>query len=437
MMTQTLSQEEKFQQMLESLYATLSEEDGLQKFRERAWRRFQEVSLPNKHTEVYQYIKLRQLFNTCYSSPEPAEVHHPQILPHVYPECRDSYLVFVNGGLRLDLSRTTAIHKNVVVQPMSRAIKTYGTFLNNHYNKWLKEERDPFALLNGAMQQESLFIYIPPKTHVEAPVQMIYLTDAAEEAMLVHPRTHIYVGSSSEVHLYANDVSLTGERYGINRYIDFTVDPDSHVKYVQTVLQQPAQIWYFDAVRASLKRDSSFKSVNVNDGCGCYRNDYLVALAQENGQAELDGMWMMSGKRESHTNVLVDHQAPHCNSRQFFKSVLRDTSRTSFEGKIYVHKEAQKTDAFQLNNNILLDEHAHADCKPNLEIFADDVKASHGSTFGQLDPEQIFYMKSRGFSDTEAKNLLIYGYCKEIIDRVPLPSLYKDLKEKTQSYMAH
>lgn len=435
MMTEIPSQEKKFQMMLESIYSSLIQEDGLQKFKESCWKRFQEVSLPNRHTEVYQYIKLRQMFSLSYSAPQPVELHHQQILPHIYPECRDSYLTFVNGSYRPDLSRTAGIHKNVVIQPMSRAVKTYGTFLNNHYNKLIKEEKDPFALVNGAMQTESLFIYIPPKTHVETPIQMIYLADCADSDMLISPRTHVYVGSCSEANIYAGNVSITGERYGINRYIDFTLDADAHVRYVQNVLQLPPQIWYFDAVRASLKRDSSFKSVNVNDGCGCYRNDYLISLVQENGQAELDGVWTMYDKRESHTNVLIDHQAPHCNSRQFFKSVLRDVSRSSFEGKIYVHQEAQKTDAFQLNNNILLDERAHADCKPNLEIFADDVKASHGSTFGQLDPEQIFYMKSRGFSDSEAKNLLIYGYCKEIIDRIPLPSLYKQLKSKMETYL--
>ena len=145
---------------------------------------------------------------------------------------------------------------------------------------------------------------------------------------------------------------------------------------------------------------------------------------------------MLSGKNESHTHVLVDHQAPNCRSMQLFKGALNDVSRSSFEGKILVRQLAQKTEAFQLNNNLLLSDRANADSKPNLEIFADDVKASHGSTVGQLDAEQIFYMKTRGFSDADAKNLLVYGYCQEVIEMISVDSVRLRLKSIAQNYMS-
>lgn len=145
---------------------------------------------------------------------------------------------------------------------------------------------------------------------------------------------------------------------------------------------------------------------------------------------------MLSDKRESHTHIFMEHQAPNCRSYQLFKSVLNDFSRSSFEGKIMVRQAAQKTEAFQLNNNLILNDHAHADSKPNLEIFADDVKASHGATIGQLDGDQLFYMKTRGFSDATAKNLLIYGFCEQVIEMIPLASLREEISAKVRSYLS-
>ena len=144
---------------------------------------------------------------------------------------------------------------------------------------------------------------------------------------------------------------------------------------------------------------------------------------------------MLSDKREAHTHIFMEHQAPFCRSYQLFKSVLNDFSRSSFEGKIMVSQAAQKTEAFQLNHNLFLNDHAHADSKPNLEIFADDVKASHGATVGQLDADQLFYMKTRGFSDEEAKNLLVYGFCEQVIEMIPLPSLREEISAKARHYL--
>ncbi len=165
------------------------------------------------------------------------------------------------------------------------------------------------------------------------------------------------------------------------------------------------------------------------------RTDYHVILAGENAEALLNGVWMLADKREAHIHIFIDHQAPQCRSYQLFKGVLNDFSRSSFEGKIMVRQAAQKTEAFQLNNNLLLNDHAHADSKPNLEIFADDVKASHGATVGQLDIEQLFYMKTRGFPEEEAKNLLIYGFAEQVIQMIPLESLRNSISERVARYI--
>ena len=169
----------------------------------------------------------------------------------------------------------------------------------------------------------------------------------------------------------------------------------------------------FQAIRATLKRDSKSKAVLLGKRL---RTSIHVELVEENSEAELYGLAQLEGDGEAHIHARIEHMAPHTRSRQHFKSVVKDESRYSFEGKIYVHSEAQKTEAYQLNNNLILTDGASANAKPNLEIFADDVKASHGSTTGQLSKEALFYLRSRGLSVEEAQRWLIGGFCKEILD---------------------
>jgi Fe-S cluster assembly protein SufD len=203
------------------------------------------------------------------------------------------------------------------------------------------------------------------------------------------------------------------------------VEDDAHLKIYHVNCDAFSTLWHFDFFRGVLKKNCSLDVVNVNNGSATMRTDFRVVMKGENSDASLSSLSMLGEKRESHSYVIIDHQAERCRSRQLFKSVLSDRSRSSFEGKILVRKEADKTDAFQLNNNLLLSDLANADSKPNLEIFADDVKASHGATVGQLDPEQVFYLKTRGFSLKESKKLLIGSFAKEVLDLLPKNSLEK------------
>jgi Fe-S cluster assembly protein SufD len=428
-------EQDAFQALLWSLYGQVAENDGLQKIRAKAWDHFLELGLPSRREEVYRYIKLRQLFSQSYFLSEPTTIQPEAIASHIYPESRQSVLVFVNGHYRPSLSHVQALPKRVVISTLKDATRAFGAFLNNQWAKGMKEESDPFAAVNAALHRDGLFVYIPPKTVVETPIQILNIVDAKEIAMMILPRVHLFVGTLSQLTLVTTSAFLSGEKFFINHVADMVLEEDAHVHYTQVACHESSEAWHFDSTRATLKRNSSLKTVSVTDGSQTVRHDYRVVLTGENAEALLNGMWMLNEKREAHTHVLMDHQAPYCRSMQLFKGVLDDLSRSSFEGKILVRQPAQKTDAFQLNNNLLLSDRANADSKPNLEIFADDVKASHGATVGQLDKEQIFYLKTRGFSEVEAKNLLVYGYCKEVIDMIPIPSLFKMLSQQVQSYV--
>ena len=428
-------EQEAFKSLLENLRMQSILNDPLEKIRQKSWQHFLSLGLPSRHNEVYRYIKLRHLFSQPYQLAKKKTLTFDQIKSWIYPECIQSVLVFVNGHFSVELSCLDALPEKVVVSSLEDATQTYGAFLNNHWTKSLKEETDSFASFNGALHQKGAFVYLSPKTVVEAPIQILHIVEHDDQLQLLMPRVHVFVGNHSNVRLISTQKSLTKAGYFVNQVTELILDEGAHVHHTQILCDEHPQSWHLDALRATLKRDSSLKTVCVTEGSVTVRTDYKIQLAGENAEALLNGVWMLADKREAHAHVFMDHQAPYCRSYQLFKGVLSDFSRSSFEGKIMVRQAAQKTEAFQLNNNLLLDDHAHADSKPNLEIFADDVKASHGATIGQLDLEQLFYMKTRGLSDQAAKSLLIFGYCEQVVEMITLPSLREEISSRVRQYL--
>lgn len=410
--------DEVFALSLVEEYNRASSGDPLKKVRSMAWEQYQWMGLPGKKSEVFRYIPMRQLYGRALSIAEESTIDPETVRKATFPECEGSVLTFVNGRFSPALSSLEGLQDQAIITPLKEAIRPYGAFLNNRWTKYLKEEKDPFAAINGALHQDGVFIYVQPKIQLQNAIQILHVIDCDEDKMVM-PRVHLFAGAQTKMLLCERTVILRGERALVNSVIDIAVEEGASVEYSMTNLDYPADLWQFKAIRSTLKRDAKFRTYSVNTGAGMLREDYRVGLQGENGEAVLDGAWLLEGSNQAHANILMDHAAPHCRSSQMFKGVVAGRSRSSFEGKIYVHKEAQKTDAFQLNNNLILSEGAQADSKPNLEIFADDVKASHGATVGQVDPEQVFYLTTRGCSAEEAQNLLVLGYLKEVIDLLP------------------
>lgn len=429
MMTQPHLEQEVFQALMAQLYSEAALKGPLQRMRARAWERFQELGLPSRRHEPFRYLKLRHLFNQKFTPTLPATI--PALDPYLLPDC--SYIVLINGEYHPELSR---LPEKVIVADLEEASRTYSGFLTNQWNQSLKEEKDAFAALNAALHTGGLFLYVPPRTVLETPIQILNVISVENGKNLLLPRLNAYFGHRSEATFLWSNLGLNGSGYFVNQVCECTLEDEAHVKWVQTSYDLSSDVWFFDALRVTLKKNSIFHAVNYTEGAFTVRNDYRVTLTGERGEASLSGVWMLDEKQEAHTHVLVDHQAPSCQSNQFFKGVLTDLARSSFEGKIYVRREAQKTMAYQLNRNLLLSERANADSKPNLEIFADDVKASHGATIGQLDEEQLFYLRTRGYSQEEARNILVYAYVKEVLDLITVPTLHQVLLQRAQRFLA-
>jgi len=419
-LTEQAQEQNAFNDSLEALLNEASSDHPLAKFKAMAAERFKDMGLPAKSDERYKYVKLRSLYEQEYVHVAPTAI---DIAPYILPESLGAALVFVNGIYQPQLSQVEALPSNMVILPLSVAMHSYGPLLNNRLTKTCRDETDPFALLNLALHHEGAFLYLPPRTRCQTPIQIIHVIDSDTHSTISFPRLQLFVGSGSELTIASTHISESQISHCINQVLDVQIEENGHLNYIQSNCHSNAKLWHFDAVRADLKRDARLEALSATLGCSALRHDSRIILAGTNAEAHLYGVWMLKDKLEAHHNVHIEHQAPNCNSRQLFKGVLDDNSRSSFEGKIFVHKEAQKTNAFQLNNNLLLSDVALAFSKPNLEIFADDVKASHGATVGQLDKEELFYMRSRGFNASQAKNVLLYAFCQEVIDQITIPSL--------------
>jgi Fe-S cluster assembly protein SufD len=415
-----------FEESLKEQFALLGKEDSLFPMRMKAFDLLQEKGLPQRKQEGYQYVPLNDLYRTVYQVGKKKELSEEEILPHILPECRGSYLVFVNGSFCSELSEMQA---KVTLMPLSAALRSYGTYLNTRLAKNLSG--DPLSVLNLALCDEGAFLFIPPKMTLQAPIQILHFLQS-DEPLLASSRLHVLVGSCSEVQListtFCQDPSI---KAWINGFIDISLEESAHLHMMST-MHAADEVFHFDAVSATVKKEASLHAFSASFGGKSTRQDYRLALLGEQAEATLKSIALLKGAEQSHANVVMHHVSPHTRSHQLFKSVGGDVSQSSFEGKIHVEKEAQKTEAYQLNNHLLLGERAMANSKPTLEIFADDVKASHGATISQLSALQLFYLKTRGLSTSSAKKVLVHGFCKAVIDEFPHLGLRTNLLDKIQ-----
>lgn len=387
-------------QQLEGYFETLFDpKESLQTWRKKAWDRFLELGLPRPKQEAFQYVPLKDLH-----LPEPA------LTPHDGSDSASpNTLLFTDGFFqKADLPQP------LVCLKMDAAMLVYGIFLQNRIHRALKEETDPFAVLNGAFQGKGAFLYVPPGTCLKQPIEIVHQFSSHQ---MTSPRLQIFLGKGASVQITQKSAAGSSSSF-CNAHIDVSLDAGASLFFGDSQKWTPSS-HSFQSFRCTLKRDSRLHYLAVSHGAKISRSSIKVQLLEENSEALLQGLNVLDADLHEHTHVLVEHVAPYCRSRQHFKGLLRGKSRSSFEGKILVRPEAQKTEAYQLNNTLLLSNEAMGFAKPNLEIFADDVKASHGATMCQLKEEELFYFRSRGIPLSVAQETLAAGFCNEILNAAP------------------
>jgi Fe-S cluster assembly protein SufD len=390
--------------------------------RTEAIKNFENIGFPTKKNESWKYTSLKQILDTDYSifPSENTALDYSKIKKYLIDDIDSYKIIFVDGKYSSHLSETT--HEGMDICLMSSALNKpkYAAVIENYFNKAIK--KDGISDLNTAFSNEGAFIHIPKNKLVEKPIQIIHFSSGNESSLMLQPRNLIIVDENSQLQIIERHQNLTENEVLTNSVTEVFVNSKSIVDYYK-IQNDNKQASLIDTTSIVQENNSICTLHTFSFGGKLTRNNLTFSQKGEHIESIMKGITIIEGKQHVDHNTLVNHIKPNCESHQDYKGIYDDRSTGVFNGTVVVEKEAQKTNAFQANNNILLSDKASINTKPQLEIFADDVKCSHGCTIGQLDKNALFYLKSRGIPEKEAKALLMYGFANNVLQSVRIPEL--------------
>ena len=390
--------------------------------RSEAIKQFEAIGFPNKKLENWKYTSLKNLLNTDYSVlPEINNVLEFKNIRKYLIDDIDSYkIIFVDGKYCSHLSETTHEGMDICILSAALTQSKYDLIIENYFNKIAL--KDGITSLNTAFSNEGAFIHIPKNKFVEKPIQIIHFSTGNEASLMFQPRNMIVVDENSQVQIIERHQSLSENKVFTNSVTEIYADKKSIIDYYK-IQNDNLQASLIDNTYVNQQRNSIFSMHTFSFGNELVRNNLNISQNDEFIETTIKGVTIIGNKQHVDHNTLIQHNKPNCNSHQDYKGIYDNKSTGVFNGKIIVEKQAQKTNAFQSNNNVLLSDKATINAKPQLEIYADDVKCSHGCTVGQLDKNALFYLKSRGIPEKEATALLMYGFANNILESVKIPEI--------------
>jgi Fe-S cluster assembly protein SufD len=345
-------------------------------------------------------------------------------------------LVFINNRFAPDLSRIPALGK-IKIASLGQTLSSDKARVESHLGRHLNYRRDAFAALNTAFIEDGAYIYIPRGSIVDGPIYVLYISVSGDKPTIEHPRNLIVVEENSQATIVEDYVSVEngGTAPTFSNTVTELVVGESSVVSHYMVVRPAAEAFNVSTLRIQQGRSSSVATHSVLLSGALVRNNVHPVLAGEGAECLINGLFMANGRQHMDNYMLVEHASPHCNSRQFYNGVLNGQAHGVFHGRIIVHKDAQKTDAKQTNRNLLLSDEAQIDTKPQLEIYADDVKCTHGATIGQVEENALFYLRSRGLDEASAKHLLLLAFANECLDRMNSEQVRKHLRRLVTEWL--
>jgi len=390
--------------------------------RSEAIKTFEEKGFPTKKEEAWKYTSLNSILKHDYSVFPKKEnaLEYNEVKKYFIHDIDSFKIVFIDGKYSSHLSQTT--HDGMDICLMSAALSKpkYRILIENYFNKIAT--KDSLSSLNTAFSNEGAYIHIPKNKLVEKPIQIIHFTTGHEAALMLQPRNLIVVDENSHVQIIERHQSLTDNPVLTNCVTEIFANKRAIVDYYK-VQNDNENASLIDNTFINQKQESIASVHTFSFGGNLTRNNLNFFQNGEHIDSTLKGVTIIGNKQHVDHNTLVHHIQPNCESHQDYKGIFGDNATGVFNGRVIVNKEAQKTNAYQANNNILISDKASVNTKPQLEIFADDVKCSHGCTIGQLDESAMFYMRTRGIPEKEAKALLMYAFSNNVLSSVKIPEI--------------
>jgi Fe-S cluster assembly protein SufD len=408
----------------------------LQQIRKTAISRFSELGFPTPRQEEWKYTEVAPIRRTAFkpAAHERNGWTSERLNELSFGNLQCPRLVFFNGHYSAELSSLDGLPKGVQVQSLAEVLEQDPERVESHLARYAGYQDHPFVALNTALIQDGALIHVSQGKVIEEPIHLLYLSTATEEAVAIHPRNLIIAEGGSQVAILESYVGLQEGVYFTNAVTEIVAGENTVVDHYK-VHQESKEAFHIATLQVHQERDSSVRAFNGTLGGELTRNEVNVVLDGEGAECTLDGLYLISGKQHVDNHTRLEHAKPHCDSREMYKGILGEKASGVFHGRIVVLPGAQKTDSKQTNNNLLLSDEALINTKPQLEIYADDVKCTHGATIGQLDPEALFYLRSRGIDKTTARSLLIYAFASQVINRIKVDPVRSRLDEYLFSWL--
>jgi Fe-S cluster assembly protein SufD len=416
---------DRFLALHEAFSASLRDEPAwLARLRAEALETFRAEGLPHTRLEEWRYTNVTPLAKVPFALAAPPErpVSRDDLEHHAFPVFACSVYVFVNGRFAPELSAATRLNCGTTLKSLAELRRGDPGRLPTQLGQLVDTKHHPFAALATAFLDDGAWLHVPRGAGAEQPIHLVFVSAPGPEPALMHPRVLVQAEPGSRLTLIQDHVSVGNAAGFSNAVTEIEVGAGAAVDYV-LIQREPDHRFHVSNLAVTQDRDSTLSAHTFCLGGALLRNDASVLLAGEGAECRLDGLFVAGGRQLVDNHTLVDHAVPRCTSRETYKGILGGESRGVFRGRIVVRPDAQKTSAQQSNPNLLLGVGAEVDSKPQLEIHADDVKCSHGSSVGQIDAEAFFYLRSRGLSAETARDLLTRAFAQEILRALPTPSL--------------
>lgn len=415
---------------LRSIISSSSETAELQSLRKNAFEQFQQLGFPNTKVEDWKYVNLAPFLKDEFIT-EPEDdlftIDKSAIVKGNIPMLDCYKIVLVNGQYHPELSDIIP-GENIYVGALSASMNRPA--FQQHFGKYITLEKNHFAALNTALFRDGLFIEVKSKAVIDKPLHVMHIV-SADSNLFLQPRHLFVTGAHAEAAIIESFLTAAGKMANVfvNNVSEIVVDEQAHLQhyYIQTGNETTKYVHHTEVLQQASSLYNNYKA--SFPGTALLRNNLNIVLNGENIESHLYGLYLAGGKQLVDNHTIVDHRKPHCHSNELYKGVMKDEATAVFNGKIFVREDAQKTNAFQKNNNLMLSKKAVVDSKPQLEIYADDVKCSHGSTIGQFNEDALFYLKARGIGDEKAKALLIHAFAYDVTEKIPSDAL--------QAYINH
>jgi Fe-S cluster assembly protein SufD len=420
-----------YQGELETLSATIMADtpEWLETLRRRAADRFAAVGFPTSRDEEWRFTPVAPIAKTSWrEAPASAPMSLDELQPYLFGHPEWTRLVIVNGIYRQELSSLPPSHHGLRVGSLAQALREGIPSLKRELGRRAGLESSPFTALNTAVFQDGGFIEVPANTELEQPFHLIFVSTDAAAGCAIHPRNLLLVERGARASFIESYVTTgSAGNYWTNPVTEVVVDANCWAEHTR-IQRESERAYHVGGTYVDQQRDSHYRSFSLSMGGALARHNLQARLSDENVETLLYGLYLTHSDQLVDNHTAIHHDQPNCRSWEVYKGILDDRSRAVFNGKVFVKPEAQKTDAKQTNRNLLLSDGARVDTKPQLEIFADDVKCTHGATVGRLDDIALFYARSRGVPAEEAQRLLTYAFAAEVIGEVTLEPVRRELE---------